>query len=98
MAGITLSSLDGYQRIFPELYDAIEESCFSPVRQALFTESGVKPEFLEAVSEYDPDAIGETPKEFRAHLPRIFHNMKQFGYCTHGAKHTLIYALDNSLV
>ncbi len=93
-----LDSWDGYGRVFPELYDVIEDDNFSPVREIVFDDDGVRMEFLEALAEFDPEAPSETPKPYQFHLIRMFSNMQELEYCTDCARHSLIYALDNELV
>lgn len=94
-----LGSLEGYQRVFPELYKAVEKDRFEKVKDRFFNENDVKPELLEAVSKFDPAQPASTlPDELRKDLTRIFDTMRGFGYCTECARSTLIYALDNKLV
>lgn len=94
-----LDTSDGYKRVFPELYKAVEDDRFGKVRDRFFNEFDVKPEFLDAVSKFDPAKSASTlPDDMRKDLMRIFDNMHKFGYCTECTRHTLIYALDNGLV
>lgn len=94
-----LGSLEGYQRVFPELYRAVEKDRFEKVKDRFFNENDVKPELLEAVSKFDPAQPASTlSDELRKDLTRVFDTMRGFGYCTECARSTLIYALDNKLV
>lgn len=94
-----LDTSEGYRRVFPELYKAIEEDRFEKVRDRFFIDDVVKPEFLEAVSKFDPAKPASTlTEDMRKDLIRIFDNMRGFGYCTECTQSTLIYALDNELV
>ncbi len=94
-----LGALEGYQRVFPELYKAVEKDRFEKVKDRFFNENDVKPEFLEAVSKFDPAQPASTlPDELRKDLMRVFDTMRGFGYCTECTRSTLVYALDNKLV
>lgn len=94
-----LGTSEGYKRVFPELYKAVEDDRFEKVRDRFFDEENVKPEFFEAVSKFDPAKPASTlPDDMRKDLMRIFDNMRGFGYCTECTRSTVVYALDNKLV
>src|SRR3989338_4431618 len=93
-----LADLDGYHRVFPEVYHAVEESRFKQVRDRFYAGGAVRQEFLEAILAYDSSSEEECPAEVREDLSHILGNMQGFGYCPECAKEALIHAVDRKLV